>query len=71
MSTPAAVRLIEYVIKRFSYPILTEGAIVGIPLISLFVTAGGFRPMPGFDLWTRSMEIIGLFLRFAFLSAVC
>lgn len=68
MSTPAPVRLLKYAIKRFSYPIPTVGAIVGIPLISLFVSSGGFRPMPEYDLWDRPMQVVGLFLLFTFLS---
>lgn len=69
MSTPAPVRLIEYAIKRFSYPVSTVGAIVAIPLMSLFVIAGGFRPMPEHDLWNRPMEIIGVVLLLTLLPA--
>ncbi len=69
MSTPAPIRLIEYAIRRFSYPITSVGAIIGIPLIVLFVSAGGFRPMPDYPLWSRPMEIMGLFLLLTFLPA--
>ncbi|PCI82146.1 MAG: hypothetical protein COB20_00630 [SAR86 cluster bacterium] len=69
MSTPAPVRLIEYALNRFSYPVPTVGAIVGIPLFTLFVISGGFRPMPEYDLWNRPMEIMGVFLLLAILPA--
>lgn len=69
MSTPVPVRLIDYAIKRFSYPISTVGAIIGIPLIILFVSAGGFKVMPGYEMWNRPMEIMGGFVIFTLLPA--
>ncbi len=62
MSSPAPIWLIEYAIKRLRYPVLTVGASVAVPLIILFISAGGFRPMPEYPLWSRPMEIMGLFL---------
>lgn len=69
MSTPAPVRLIRCAIKRFRYPVASVGAIVGIPLILFFIGAGGFRPVPGFNVWNRPMEIMGGFMLFTLLSA--
>jgi len=69
MSTPAPIRLIEHAVKRFSYPVPAVGAMVGIPLILVFISSGGFRPMPEYPLWNRPMEIMGLFLLLTFLPA--
>jgi hypothetical protein len=69
MSTPAPIRLIEYAIARFSYPVPIMGAIIAIPLISIFVSSGGFRPLPEYDLWNRPMEIIGVILLLTLLPA--
>ena len=69
MYTPAPVRLIEYAIKRFRYPVLTVGAIVGIPLLIFLVGSGGFTPIPGHPLWNRPMEIFGVVLLLTILPA--
>ncbi len=69
MSTPAPIRLIEYAIARFSYPVSTVGAIIAIPLLILFVISGGFEPMPEYPLWNRPMEIIGVVLLLTILPA--
>lgn len=69
MSSPAPIRLLEAAIKRFPYPVPSGGALVGIPLIVFFVSAGGFRPMPNYALWTRPMEIMGLFSLLTLLPA--
>jgi len=47
MSTPASIRLIEHVIKRFSHRISAVGAIIGILHFDLFVNLDGFRSVPG------------------------
>ena len=69
MSSPAPIRLIEYANARFKRPVLVVGAMIGIPLITLFISADGFRPRPEFSLWGRPMEIMGLFLLFTLLSS--
>ena len=69
MSTPAPVRIIEYAIQKFKYPIPMVGATIGIPLIILFVISGGFRPIPGYPLWTRPLEIMGVVVLLTILPA--
>lgn len=69
MAQPAPIRLIEFALKRLRYPIPVVGLIVAVPLITLFITAGGFKPLPSFALWSRPMEIMGLFILFTLLPA--
>jgi len=45
------------------------GAIIAIPLLVLFVSAGGFTPMPEYPLWNSPMEIIGVVLLLTILPA--
>ena len=69
MSSPAPVRLIEIAIEKLSYPVITVGCVVCLPLLALFIGVGVLFPDFNSPIMNNPLGTIGLFFLVSILPA--
>lgn len=69
MRDPVPIRLVEYLIDHWRYPVTSVGCAIFFPLILLFYTAGVLSPGQLALSWASPLQLVGLFLLLSLLPA--